>query len=142
MLGPSSSFSSYLHASASGPLHCSTCIQTTPIINQDCRYYLGPTRHQNRKRVRLLRLCPQQVGQSWKRRRCGYLFFLFSPPRFEISISTSLSSSLFSLSCLSEVSFIFPGIVNEFPYPYGVAEFHFLSSSSNFDLSVFPVFLA
>ena len=54
-----------------GLLHCSTRIQTTPIINQHCRYYLGPTRHQNRKRVRLLRLCPQQVGQSWKRRRCG-----------------------------------------------------------------------
>ena len=71
MLGPSSSFSSYLHAPASGPLHCSTCIQTTPIINQHSRYYLGPTRHQNRKRVRLLRLCPQQVGQSWKRRRYG-----------------------------------------------------------------------
>ena len=61
MLGPSSSFSSYLHAPASGPLHCSTCLQTTPIINQDCRYYLGPTRHQNRKRVPLLRLCPQLV---------------------------------------------------------------------------------
>lgn len=71
MLGLSSSFSSYLHAPASGPLHCSTRIQTTPIINQHCRYYLGPTRHQNRKRVRLLRLCPQLVGQSWKRRRCG-----------------------------------------------------------------------
>ena len=28
-------------------------IQTTPIINQHCRYYLGTTRQQNRKRVRV-----------------------------------------------------------------------------------------
>jgi hypothetical protein len=42
-----------------------------PLPLSICRYFRGPTRHQNRKRVRLLRLCPQLVGQSWKRKRYG-----------------------------------------------------------------------
>lgn len=50
MLGPSSSLSSYPQGLYTAQR---ANIKTTPIINQHCRYYLGPTRHQNRKRVRV-----------------------------------------------------------------------------------------
>lgn len=50
---PSSSFYSYPYAPQGLYTAQRANIQTTPIINQHCRYYLGPTRHQNRKRVRV-----------------------------------------------------------------------------------------